>query len=192
MAGASDSDKVLLERVLEDIHRNWAYVVWPKADRDLDDQAWDKALREEFTGFTVWNLGDGFNYSKCYTYAIVTTPGSYLYPGTRGEGKQLIAQLGGEEHLILLKLSTVAPYFVAKPLCTTVAEGDRFRQTVITEPVGRDRLLLDRSHAFAERHGFTGLNETILQTLVPGAELELAAPGAVTVYNCLFEDEATV
>jgi hypothetical protein len=50
-------------------------------------------------------------------------------------------------------------------------------------------MILRRVEEFARRHGMRPIPPEYLCELVPEAELELAAPGSVTVYNCLFEDQ---
>jgi hypothetical protein len=180
---------VELREVMEHIQRHWAWVVWPKADRELDNWEWDAVVAAEFAGYSMWNLGDGFNYSKCYTYAILLHPGQYRYPESLAEELERIRRFGGQQYTLLLKLSVIAPYYLAKILLRTLdGHGNRVEEEM-RSPSEEHAALLRRAEEFAERQGFVRIPREYLAVLVPGAELELAQPGEVTVYNCLFEDE---
>ena len=178
-----------LDDVIADIQSNWARVVAPRADRDLDDYQWDRALAAEFPGHSAWNIGDGFNYSKCYTYVIPVDTEDLSYEEWFAHEPEVITRLGGQEYLIVLKLSVVAPYYLETMIQRTIDDQGRIKERE-TEPMGAEQLeLTQRSLQFAERNGFTQLPKEFINELVPHAALELAEPGTVTVYNCLFEDE---
>ena len=173
------------EKLLEDIRRHWEKVLHPPED----PYKYDNDLAAEFAGFAVFNWGDGFAYGKCHPYEILCHPGRFAQPGSKAEDQALVRQLGGRRVSVLLKLSAVLPYYLVKLLCREY-NGD--------EPVERDaspendlqKDVFARAVRFAESRGFKPIPEDDLEKLVPGALLELAAPGTVTVYNCLFEDQS--
>ena len=161
-----------VDQVIADIQHHWAWVVAPRADRTLDDTHWDRLLAAAFPGHAIWNLGDGFNYSKCYTYIILVEEGRLSYEEWWDQEKRLIQRLGGQEHLLLLKLSVVAPYFLVEVLQRSLSEDGHIREREIYPPTSQQRDLVHRAEQFAERHGFTLLPRAYLRQLVPHAELE--------------------
>lgn len=182
-----------LETVLDQIRQNWAYVVWPRADRlELSDTKWDDALSIAFPSYTIWNLGDNFNYSKCHTYAILLHPGRLSEPRSYAEAVGLVERLGGCEVILLLKLSAVVPYYLITLLARIVNDHGTLVEQYIAPTTHKQIEALRQASAWAENQGFVAIPEEYLAVVVPGAELELAEPGKVTVYNCLFEDEATL
>lgn len=183
---------VTLDSVIGDIQRRWAWVVSPRADRTLDDWAWDAPLAREFAGSTIWNLGDGFNYSKCYTYGIPLYAGSHRYPESLTEERQLISAAGGALDILLLKLSVVAPYYIVKLVRRTVGSGGQIEESEVIADDSKHIEFVGRARQFAVTRGFAEIPSSMLNAVVPGAELDLAPVGQVTVYNCLFEDEYPV
>lgn len=179
-----------LDELIRQIRGKWARVVAPKADGELDDRQWDAELARDFAGHTVWNLGDGFNYSKCWTYDIVCAQGRYPYSGTYAEEQAFIRAMGGHYDGLLLKLSAVLPYYLLHLLRRNLSDYGRIEEAEIAPEAGLHADLLSRARRFAERNRFVELPRAHRHALVPGVELELAEPGTVTVYNCLFEDES--
>jgi len=181
----ADLDELILQ-----IRGNWARVVAPKADRELDQWRWDAELGRAFATHTIWNLGDGFNYSKCWTYAVVCAEGRYPYSGAYAGEQAFIRAMGGHYDMLLLKLSAILPYYLVRLLRRTVSDNGRIVEIEITPGAGLHEEMQTCTRQFAEGNGFMELPPAYVYALVPGAELELAEPGTVTVYNCLFEDES--
>lgn len=173
-----------VDALLAEIRSRWAQVRAPRANLE----AWDQALAEYLRGYTVFNWTD-FNYGKCHTYEILLPRGEFSLPGSAAEGRTLLQSLGGQRHSILLRLSAVAPYYLIRLLRSNIA-GEQIVQQEVQPSTGEQQELLQRVEQFAQERGFRALPGDYLQQLVPGAALELAVPGTVTVYNCLFEDEA--
>lgn len=179
--------------MFDQIRQNWAYVVWPRADRlELTDARWNDALAAAFPDHRIENLGDNFNYSKCHTYTIMLQPGRIRHTGTYAEEMELIAQLGGRYVMLLLKLSAVVPYYLLTLLVRTLGAQGTIVEQHFAQTTPEEIDLWRRAQDWAESQGFAPIPEEYLTVVVPGAELELADPGKVTIYNCLFEDEATL
>lgn len=160
----------------------------PSADR----MHWDDALRAVFTGYTLVNWTD-FNYGKCHTYEVLMPRGSTTSPGSFEEEQQLQRAIGGSRASLLLKLSVIAPYYL---LCVVVRDIDAQDESVrerSVQPRGvEDRELWARAVGFAAQHGFSAIDLESLSAPISEVEMELAEPGTVTVYNCLFEDQANI
>jgi hypothetical protein len=174
-----------LNSLIEEIHQQLDKVINPTADV----QEWNRKLQAEFLGFPVYNWTDDFNYSKCHTYEILLHKDILSNPGSLAEEQRLIRRLGGRKYSILLKLSVVVPYYLVQLLRRELdTDGQVIEQAV--EPETHLHIqMLQRAQQFAEYHGFKRLPRNYLSQLVPDVKLELADPGTVTVYNCLFEDQ---
>ena len=179
-----------LDELIRQIRGNWAWVVAPKAGRELDQWRWDAELGRAFARHTIWNLGDGFNYSKCWTYAVVGAEGRYPYCGAYAEEQAFIRAMGGHYDMLLLKLSAILPYYLMRLLRRTLSDTGRIEEIEIAPEAGLHEEMQARAQQFAEGNGFMELLPAYVYALVPWAALELAEPGTVTVYNCLFEDES--
>jgi hypothetical protein len=160
----------------------------PSADR----MRWDDTLHAIFTGYTLVNWTD-FNYGKCHTYEILMPRGSTASPASVEEEQQLLRALGGSRASLLLKLSVVAPYYL---LCIVVRDIDAYDESIrerYVQPRGaEERELWARAVGFAEQHRFSSIDLESLSAPVSEIEMELAEPGTVMVYNCLFEDQANI
>jgi hypothetical protein len=176
---------MIMAELLEKINQNWKLVLSPKAN----PQRWDNDMVTEFQGYSIFNLTDDFNYSKCHTYQILAHAGKLLQPASLEEGKELLVRLGGQEYSILLKLSVVLPFYQAIYLCREMV-GKNIIEKRMEPKTTEHRELLERVHGFAKARRFEVISEEYLKILVPNATLELAKPGTVTVYNCLFEDQS--
>ena len=173
-----------LAAILDDIRRHWELVVAPNAD----PRKWDRELAAAVAGYSVWNLTD-FNYDKCHTYVIPAHRADIDEPGSAEADRALIARLGGRRHDVLLKLSVVLPYYLVALLEREVDAGGAIVERLSRQPTAEQSALAGRVEDFARRQGAAVIPRELLCELVPGAELELADPGTVTVYNCLFDDQ---
>lgn len=174
----------MLQDIQSEILARRSEVAAPTSDRGK----WDDLLRMTFTGWTLVNWTD-FDYGKCYTFEIVMLRGAPAAPGSATEERELLRALGGSRASLLLKLSAIAPYYL---LCVVVREFDEHGATCerYGKPRNKDEWdLWERAADFAESNNFASVGLETLSELVPGIELELAEPGTVTVYNCLFEDQ---
>lgn len=174
-----------LESLIEEICQQWDKVMLPTADM----RQWDQELQIEFRGYPVYNWTEGFNYSKCHTYEILLHKGIFYSPGSLAEEQRLIRELAGRKYSILLKLSVVAPYYLARVLRQELDNEGQVLQQAVEAEKPLQAQMLRKAEQFAEGHGFKQLPRAYLSQLVPNVELELAELGTVTVYNCLFEDQ---
>jgi hypothetical protein len=178
----------MIESLIEKIHENLARVAEP-----IDDiQKWDQLLQAKFSGYPVYNWTDGFNYSKCHTYEILLH--KYIFSSSESliDEQTLIRKLGGNKHSILIKLSIILPYYLTTVLQRQLdAKGEIIERSIIPE-TNFHLQMLEKANQFAERHGFQELPRDYLSYIIPDIKLELASPGTVTVYNCLFEDQDNV
>jgi len=174
-----------LEKLLSDIRQNWDTVLAPNVDR----KKWDHALAQEFPGYTIVNWTD-FNYGKSHSYQILLPRGQWTVPGSLEEERNVLSQIGGEQRSILFKLSAIAPYYLLKILSRKLESGGQIGETVSDPKSNEEVELTRRCTQFAQRNGYLELPRQFLEAHVPGAELELAEPGTVTIYNCLFEDQS--
>lgn len=153
---------------------------------------WDDLLRAVFAGYAVENWTD-FNYGKCHTYEILMPRGLDAAPGSIEEEQQLLRSLGGSRASLLLKLSAVAPYYL---LCVTVRSfddrGDSVHERYEQARSAEEQALWTLAVQFASEHGFSAIDLESLSMPMPEIEMELAEPGTVTVYNCLFEYQANI
>ena len=158
----------------------------PSADR----MQWNDALRAILPDYRLENWTD-FNYSKCHTYELLLPREIRSSPGSLEEEQQLIQSLGGSRASLLLKLSAIAPYYLLCVVVRTINPQDgsvheRYTLSRSTE----ERGLWEQLVSFAEQSGFSPIDPESLSMLIPEIEMELAEPGTVTAYNCLFEDQA--
>jgi hypothetical protein len=160
----------------------------PSADRGR----WDDILRAIFAGYTLVNWTD-VNYGKCHTYEVMMPRGSTAAPGSLEEEQQLVRALGGSRASLLLKLSVIAPYYL---LCVVVrdleAHAESVRERYVQPRSAEEQDLWTRAVEFAEQHGFSAIDLESLSAPISEIEIELAEPGAVIAYNCLFEDQANL
>ena len=173
-----------LEELLKSIKLNWSTVLFPKSELSR----WDKDFVRAFQGYSVFNLTD-FNYGKCHTYEILAHRGSFVEPGSLEKDKKLIMLLGGQKYSILLKLSTVLPCYLIGFFCRKFESGEPIDRKLQPETL-EHKALFQRAERFAQEKGYEPILEEFLGKPVPGASLELAEPGTVSVYNCLFEDHS--
>jgi len=153
-----------------------------------DRNEWDEALRVEIPDYSFFNLTD-FNYGKCHTYEIYLPAGIFKEPGSLQEERQLIQHLGGRRFGFLLKLSSVAPYFLLQLLSRTVDPSGQVSEEFTKTSTVEQRKMAEKLSRFAKSHAFRPIPLEFLTHRIPGIELELAKPGTVNVYNCLFEDQ---
>lgn len=160
----------------------------PSADR----MQWDDALGAIFAGYTLVNWTD-FNYGKCHTYEVLLPRGLAASPGSFEEERQLQRALGGSRSSLLLKLSAIAPYYL---ICIAVRDldalGESVRERYVRPRGAEEQELWARGNEFAKQHGFSAIDPASLAAPISEIEMELAEPGTVTIYNCLFEDQANI
>jgi hypothetical protein len=139
---------------------------------------WNNSLSNYMSGLHLTNTTN-FNYETSFSYFI-------------GEKNSHVASQDFEElsqqediHLILLKLSAIAPfavvYFVKYP------RGSREMISALSTFSEEHERIVPRVQAFLEAEGFTVLDEEILSMKVPGIALELHDNDA-TIYNLFFEE----
>jgi hypothetical protein len=159
----------------------------PSADRTR----WDDTLRALFTGYTLVNWTD-FNYGKCHTYEVLMPRGATTSPGSLEEEQQLLRSLGGSRASLMLKFSVIAPYYLLCIAVRDVDAHDEVHERYMQPRDAEERELWARAVGFAKQHGFSAIDLESLSAPVSEIEMELAEPGTVTVYNCLFEDQANI
>ncbi len=180
----SQPDSIELKSLLKEIGENWGKVLAPAANRSQ----WDADLAIEFANHSVWNFSD-FNYGKCHSYVILAQPGTYACPGSRAEDQVLTKQLGGQQLHVILELSVVLPFYRAW-LSRRTYDSEGLATDCVVDISKDEYGLLQQAHVFARRRGFIRVGDELITALVPGVELDLAEPGTVSIYNCLFEDRS--
>ena len=174
-----------LHNVIDDIRGNLKAVHVPSADRN-----WWIELNTYFEGYPIIDYTD-FNYDKSHLFIIIIAHRSpeNFNCGSRQQGIALLRRLDGHVyHYLWLRLSVVAPYYLVGLSRRTLGDDDEIVDTDVLPQNNEQLNLLRNAHAFARNHSFLSVPREYLEQLVPGVELELAKPGKVTVYNCLFAD----
>lgn len=150
--------------------------------RYINRDYWQEKINKFFKDSSIENETD-FNYSKCFSLKINISPSQ--------ETIQEYLRSHQHHYSLLIQVSILAPYGMLKFQRYSLENNFAILDASDIPYLSEHQDFLRLAEKFFEHYRITLLKDDLLKLPVPGITLELRE-GNPSVYNCLFEDLASI